>query len=371
MTKVCHMTSAHGEEDIRIFHKECTSLANAGYDVYLVERGESREKNGVHIVGVGEILHSRLKRVTEGARRVYEAALGLDCDIYHLHDPELLPYGLKLKNAGKKVIFDSHENYTDQIRDRDYIPSFLTKPTAKLYSAYETKAFGRFDGLIHTCLRFGKDPNAGKCRNIAVIYNLPKNEEFYDRYDPSAEKAENSLCYVGSLSENRGIVQLVRAAHAAGCTLYLAGPFDSDEFRKKLEEMEEYQAVRYAGVLSRDQVCSFVQKCRIGMATLLNVGQYNQDDSLPTKAYEYMALGLPVILSRSPYNVRTMNQYAVGLCVDPTSVDEIAWGIRYILDHPDEAEQMGKNGRKAVREELNWKTEEKKLLSLYETIAAE
>lgn len=44
MIKVCHMTSAHGEEDVRIFHKECVSLAKAGYDTYLVERGESREK---------------------------------------------------------------------------------------------------------------------------------------------------------------------------------------------------------------------------------------------------------------------------------------------------------------------------------------
>ena len=74
MTKVCHMTSAHGEEDIRIFRKECVSLARAGYEVYLVERGESREKNGVHIIGVGEIPQSRRKRMTEGARKVYEAA---------------------------------------------------------------------------------------------------------------------------------------------------------------------------------------------------------------------------------------------------------------------------------------------------------
>ena len=108
MIKVCHMTSAHEEEDIRIFRKECVSLAEAGYDVYLVERGESYEKNGVHIVGVGEIPAGRLKRMTQGAKKVYAAAKALDADIYHFHDPELLPYGLKLKKAGKKVIFDSH-----------------------------------------------------------------------------------------------------------------------------------------------------------------------------------------------------------------------------------------------------------------------
>ena len=102
MFKVCHMTSAHGVEDIRIFHKECVSLAKAGYDVYLVERGESYEKDGVHIVGVGEILKSRRKRMTEGAKKVYEAARAVDADIYHLHDPELLPYGLKLKKQGRR-----------------------------------------------------------------------------------------------------------------------------------------------------------------------------------------------------------------------------------------------------------------------------
>ena len=109
MIRVCHRTSAHDEEDIRMFHKECVSLARAGYEVYLVERGESREKNGVHIVGVGDLPRSRRKRMTESVRRVYEAARALDADIYHLHDPELISCGLKLKKAGKKVIFDSTE----------------------------------------------------------------------------------------------------------------------------------------------------------------------------------------------------------------------------------------------------------------------
>ena len=74
MTKVCHMTNVHGVEDVRIFQKECVSLAKAGYEVYLVERGESYEKNGVHIVGVGDIPADRLRRMTEGAKKVYEAA---------------------------------------------------------------------------------------------------------------------------------------------------------------------------------------------------------------------------------------------------------------------------------------------------------
>lgn len=69
MAKVCHMTNVHGVEDVRIFQKECVSLAKAGYEVYLVERGESYEKNGVHIVGVGDIPADRRRRMTRAPER--------------------------------------------------------------------------------------------------------------------------------------------------------------------------------------------------------------------------------------------------------------------------------------------------------------
>ena len=95
MVKVCHMTSAHDPEDIRIFCKECVSLKQAGYDVYLVTRGESYEKNGVHLVGVGYPKGGRLSRMTTFAKKVYDTALKIDADIYHFHDPELLPYGCR------------------------------------------------------------------------------------------------------------------------------------------------------------------------------------------------------------------------------------------------------------------------------------
>ena len=121
------MTSVHDPEDVRIFHKECVSLANAGYDVYLVERGDSYEKSGVHIVGVGQPCGGRLSRMFSFSKKVYHTALALDADVYHLHDPELLPYGLKLKKKGKKVIFDSHEDTCGSILEKTWIPSAMRK----------------------------------------------------------------------------------------------------------------------------------------------------------------------------------------------------------------------------------------------------
>ena len=105
--KICHLTSAHPQEDIRIFHKECASLAAHGYETYQIACGKTYEKMGVHQIGIGDRDAGKLGRIIKTARRVYKKAVELNVEIYHIHDPELMPYAVKLKRRGKKWIFDS------------------------------------------------------------------------------------------------------------------------------------------------------------------------------------------------------------------------------------------------------------------------
>jgi len=368
MKKVCHVTSVHPPEDGRIFRKECVSLANAGYDVSLVQQGGSYEKDGVHIVGVGAIPASRKERMFRFSKKVYETALNVDADIYHLHDPELLLYALKLKRKGKKVIFDSHERYTELFAIKGYLPRWCRGLIAFAYGTLERYVLRRIDGLVFPCLLQGKNPMEGRCPHIAIVNNVALLNEMYDHYDPNLEKYERSICYLGGLNHDRGITHIVKTAAAADCTAYLGGNFDSRAYQTQLESMEEYSHVKYLGVLDRQQARELLMHCRIGMANLLNVSQYNRYDNMPTKVYEYMALGLPVILSRAPYNEKMMQQYQFGVCVDPENVEEMAAVIRYLLEHPEEMRRMGENGRRAVKEEFNWGVEEKKLFALYEEI---
>ena len=363
--KVCHVTSVHESDDGRILYKECASLAKAGYETYLVVKGNSRMDCGVNIVGVGEVPESRLKRMLTFSRTVYEKALELDAEIYHLHDPELLPYALKLKKLGKIVVFDSHERYTDLIRIKYYLPTWLRSTVAFLYEKYENYIFSRLDAVIFPCTYKGKHPFEGKCKRVETIDNFPLLEELYGRHDPSLEKKANSICHVGSLTFERGIKHLVEAMEKIDGELFLAGPFSPCEFQDELKQMPGWNKVHYLGILDRDQILQLLQTCQVGTATILNVGQYNKYDNLATKVYEYMAMGIPTLLSKAPYNEQVNERYRFGLCVDPENADELAAAINYLFDNPDQAKQMGFNGRKAVLQEFNWGTQERKLVALY------
>lgn len=368
MKKVCHMTSAHPPEDVRIFHKECVSLAKAGYETYLVQRGESCEKNGVRIVGVGTPPASRLKRMAFFAKKVYETALALDADIYHFHDPELLPWGLKLKKKGKKVIFDSHEIYVEQIRTKPYLPPWSRSLTAACYAAIEGRVLRSIDALVTAGTLTGRRTFEGRCRRVVTLNNVPLLDELYDHYDESSQKHGRSVVYTGGLTYDRGITHLVKASAIADCTAFLAGRFMPADYQAEVESLPEYSHVRYLGLLSRPEVLELLQSCQIGMSTLLNVGQYDKSENLATKVYEYMALGLPVILSKTPYNQKAVERYRFGICVDPEDINAQAEAIRCLLDHPEEARRMGENGRRAIKEDFNWNVEEKKLLALYEEL---
>lgn len=369
MIKVCHMTSAHGEEDVRIFHKECVSLAKAGYDTYLVERGGSREKDGVHIIGVGEIPQSRRKRMTEGARKVYEAARAVDADIYHFHDPELLPYGLKLKRAGKRVIFDSHENYSEQMKSKPYLPAWCSAVLAALYRQYERFVVKQLDAVIYPCTFLGKLLYENVCPRVVLLDNVACLSEIYDLCQNTEPIAGKPACFVGTLSPMRCVSEIIQAAISENLPLLLVGAFSSEAYQEEcLASIEGHSNIRWVGGVPHAEAIELMRGCSAGLCPEKNSLQYNTVDNLATKSYEYMALGLPVIVAAYPFSKKIMEEYHYGLLVDPDSAEDIAHAMRYLYDHPQEAYQMGQNGRRAIKERFNWDSEEKKLLALYEDI---
>ena len=369
--KVCHVTSVHQRYDTRIFHKECTSLAKAGYDVTLLvaDNKAPEVRNGVKIISADFKPASRLDRILHSSRVMFKHAMQINAEIYHLHDPELLPVAKKLKQNSKKVIFDSHENYPAQIACKRYLPVALRQTAASVYKLYETSALRCCDAVVVPCTFYGGvNIFEGRCKKTVYISNTPKLEELYDKYKPADRTWNKAICHVGGLTYERGITHLIKAAYKADVKLILAGKFSPNGYHEELQKMPEYQCVDYRGFVDRDGLMEIFNESSIGMATILNIGQYNTFDNLYTKVYEYMSVGLPVIVSKYAYAEEAVSKYKFGLSIKPDDINAIADAVRQIIGSTTAAKEMGNAGRLAVKTDFNWSIEEKKLFQLYSNI---
>lgn len=365
MIKVCHMTSAHAPEDVRIFHKECVSLVKEGYDVYLVQRGDSYEKNGVHLVGIGQPSGGRLTRMTSFARKAYEAAQKVDADIYHLHDPELLPYGLKLKKKGKKVIFDSHEHTAEAILEKSWLPSVCRKGVHWSYSRYQASVCRRLDAVISVTPHLVEYFQVFQPKTVQVA-NFPYYLEGVEM--PNSDFFR--IIFAGGISRQWNHEYIIQALEKLpNCEYCLCGPA-SDAYLNCLKELPAWKKVNYLGKIPHVQVAKEMAKSTVGVA-LVTPGRnsdWKNGTMGNTKIFEEMMAGLPVVCTDFVRWKEFVERYQCGICVDPQNVTEIVNALQYLMDHPEEAKRMGENGRRAVREEFNWGVEEKKLFALYEEI---
>lgn len=361
MVKVCHMTSVHTDKDIRIFYKECATLEQNGYEVVLVAPGEDHIEKNVRIKGVGKSVSGRLKRMLFRGKKVYKLALKEDAEIYHFHDPELLPYGLKLKKKGKKVIYDSHEDVPRQILAKTWIPSKVRIIVSKFYEKYEKKVAQQLDCVVTVTDHIKQIFEKYHCKAI-VLKNYPLLNDIDCRLD-DYEQRECVICYAGGVTEQRGITTLVKSISGINVKLNIAGDLN-EEYKSELERLPGWEKVNYLGYLDRAGISSLYSRSRIGMVTLKDTPNHRY--SLPIKMFEYMAAGIPVIASKFPVWEAVIRKVDCGLCVDPNDEQEIARAIQYLLGNPKMAKRMGENGRKAVCERFSWENEASKLLDLYQ-----
>lgn len=371
MIKVCHLTSAHRPNDNRIFYKECVSLAKEGYDVYLVATGESYVQEGVNVVGVGKIPSSRLERMLITTRKVYKAALNLQCEVYHLHDPELLPYAILLKRKGKKVIFDSHENVSEQILTKYWIPLFMRQHIANVYRRFEKYVTKKIDGVI--IVTPSQIPLFKEVQNnLQMITNYPiidqkdltRNQNYLD------DKNIHQICFAGGITPQWNHLAIASVLAIVPSLRYcIAGPTEDEYLAKLLNNPSWNNQITYLGILDQTGVANLYTLSLCGMALLGYDTQVGREGTLGnTKLFEYMKYGLPIICSDLILWKNIIDKHNCGITVNPNNLQEIIDALNFLIHNPVEARKMGNNGHRAFIQEYNWDTQVPKLLQLYAEI---
>jgi glycosyltransferase involved in cell wall biosynthesis len=365
MVKIAHLTSAHPRYDTRIFLKMCKSLSKK-YEVYLIvaDGNKNEIKDNINIVDVGK-LEGRINRIFKTTKKVLKKAIEIDAEIYHLHDPELIPVGLKLKKFGKKVIFDIHENISQQILNKEYINKYLRVFISKAYRIYETIQLKKMNFLIlaeYSYLEYYNTLNKNE-----VVLNMPDIKRL-EKFS-NINRNKNEIFYIGRISDNRGFdvtIEAIKRLKGKIPNLYMhyIGAYEKNLLISN--GTDQINNIKFYGPMPLYEGLVLSKQAKVGLSILKPIGNYIT--SYSTKVFEYMAIGLPVVTSNFQLYKDVIEKYNCGLCVNPLNPQEIADAIEYILTHPVEARQMGLNGRKMVKEKYNWQIEEKKLFKVYEEV---
>ena len=360
--KVCHMTSVHDSMDDRIFLREATAAAEAGYETYIVAPGKSDIQKGVHIEGIGNWNVSRLQRMLLITRKIYRRALEIDADIYQFHDPELLPIAMKLKKKKKVVFYDSHEDVPRQILAKDWLPFWVRRIISNCFELYEKKIARRLDCVIAATPHIAEIFKNKGAESI-VVRNYPLLEDIHGE-NGDYEERENIICYAGGLTEQRGITQLVKVLGNLEAKLELAGDIEKN-YLEELQKLPGFSKVKMLGFLNRAEIEKLYNRSRIGMAVLKKTP--NHINSLAIKLFEYMAAGIPVICSDFPLWKEIIEGNKCGICVDPEDTKTIVKNIVHLFENDELAKTMGDNGKKAVKDKYNWNVEKNNLIKTYKS----
>jgi glycosyltransferase involved in cell wall biosynthesis len=362
---IIHLTSVHPRYDTRIFLKMCSSLAKEKefkISLIVADGMKNEIKNNVNIYDVGKP-KNRIERIFKITQNVYKKALELKGDLYHLHDPELLQIGIKLKKLGKRVIFDSHEDFPKEILDREYLNKFFLKLISKSLFLYEKYACKKFDAVIAATPTI-RDKFLKINKNSIDINNYAILDELISDSDLDWSKKNNEVIYVGGISKIRSIREIIKSLKfLKDVKLILGGNFVEKDIEEEVKNYKEWQKVIYKGFVKRYEYSNLLKRAKVGL--VLFYPYPNHIEALPNKMFEYMAAGIPIVASNFPLWKNIIEENKCGICVNPLSPNEIARAINYIINHPREAELMGKNGRNLVIKKYNWNREYYKLYNLY------
>jgi glycosyltransferase involved in cell wall biosynthesis len=361
VTRVCHITTVHPVDDHRILHKECVSLRHAGYDVTLIAPHERNAVvEGIPVVALRAAARNRLERMVRRPQAAYAAAVAVDADLYHFHDPDFLPFAVRLARAGKRVVYDAHEDVPTQIRHKEWIPAPARPAVARAFARLEATCVSRLDAVVSP-----SEPALDRLRphqpRVVPLPNYPQ----LDVLAPTAEWGERlrAACYVGGVTRVRGACELVEAMAHADVELHLAGAISPPELAGELERSPGWSRVRYLGRVEHARVPELLARVKVGLIPLHPIPNYV--DAYPVKLFEYMAAGLPVIATDVPRWRAVLEAHGCGVCVAPGSPRLLAEAITGLLDNDDRAREMGDRARRAAVEHYSWETQAAALADLY------
>ena len=367
---IVQVTTIHPRSDTRIFLKAARTLYQVFPGDVLLMVADGLGSTGTSVCGdvpihdLGCLPGHRISRVLIGNWRAFNVLRRLKPKVVHFHDPELLPLGFGLKILGIKVVYDMHEDFPKVAVGRSRMPRAFRILLSGIMRVAEWAASLTFDLMVAATpsisRRFPRN-------NTVVVQNFPIASELFSESKIKFIDRPPAFAFIGYISRERAAVQMIQAlglVKRPEVRLELAGVFSPPSLHEEIKTEKGWEHVNFHGPVNRGKMADILAKVRAGL--VLYHPLPNHFDAQPNKMFEYMSAGLPVIASDFPLWRKIVDGAGCGLLVDPMSSQKISKALGWILDHPLEAEAMGRRGKEAVKHMYNWGTEGARLINAYQ-----
>jgi glycosyltransferase involved in cell wall biosynthesis len=363
-SKIGVLTTAHDAFDVRIFYKECRSLVEAGYEVYLIANHDKEETvHGVRIIPINTS-KSRMHRFLVKGWTVLWKAIKLKAEVYHFHDPDLIPYGLILKLLGKKIIYDVHEDVPKDILSKEWLGNIrVRKVVSSLFGLFIKFSTLLIDRIIAATPSISKSFPEAK---TIVLGNAPAMTRIDKIKGETVTKTRIAVVYAGALTKIRGIKEVIEAVGRLDnmVELWLLGWWEDRSYEQECKSLSGWRYVRYFGVMTLENTYSIMKQADIGIVNDFPVPNYIE--SHPNKAYEYLTCRLPIVMSDFAYWKDIFGECAV--FVNPMDPKDIAEKIKNLVENPECRKKLAWEGRRMIENKYSWESESKKLIELYKSL---
>lgn len=181
--------------------------------------------------------------------------------------------------------------------------------------------------------------------NYMLLPNMPSTREINNikSYDDSKYDIF-TVCYFGSLSKNRHLIQLIKAfEELPRCELLLAGkPLDVATMDQLLTAIQNQENIEYLGYLDREDLLQKTKKCHL-IVQLLNTKKMNHVVAISTKLFDAIFCGTPIMTNAHTTTANMIQELAIGPVIKTPSSSDIQKGIENVLNNTKKWEKYRHN----------------------------
>lgn len=371
-------------------YKEARSLIENGYNVTVICWCRSNKKfpktekyNGINVIRIFQ--KESFKSTTFFLRFLFYCnfiiksliiSFNLKADIIHCNDLDTLIIGVMLKILIKKpLVFDSFEEYPlmwSAMHPNSKIMIFLLR----LLEKYLIK----FTDSVIIAEQLYADNIEKKYKIIPhLICNFPDLKYFNQSLDGFSIIEKFKLKHniiistIGGIGDNRATFELLEAVKYVNCEkvkfvfIGKSTPILTKRILSKINALNiEDKVILILDGIKYEDIPKYYKVSDISMALLYPIPTYIT--SVPTKFYESLAVGVPVIAADTPPIKEIINKYQVGLYVNSKDVKDISSKLNYLIKNKQLRQSMGNNGIIVAQQRFNWSISENELLKVYEEL---